>query len=163
MQIDNRMKRLYGLVLEWSVRLLRWADGILATLIVMSKERDENILPILPRFPFHPIDPRDSALFCWLAIALFSGSYLPLIAQTSAIFLKFLEAWWDRNRCTLHKVHVGKKFSCCVSKTFDFCFHTFRPYGIKWHQLEKNPTSPFWDMATLTCLFWEPWNINCRF
>ena len=60
-------------------------------------------------------------------------------------------------RNALHKKPAVKKFSCYVPKTFDCCFHTLGPDTIKWHQLEKNLSSPFWDMATLMVKIWQPW------
>ena len=42
-----------------------------------------------------------------------------------------------------HKKPGVKKFSHCVSKTFDFCFYTLGPYTIKWHEKENNLSTAF--------------------
>ena len=43
------------------------------------------------------------------------------------------------------------------------CTWTGLKNALIWWAYQQKLASPFWDMATLTCLFWEPWNTNSWF
>ena len=53
--------------------------------------------------------------------------------------------------------------SSCIAIPTHLTFVSTLKVPKAWDQRENNPTSPFWDMAILICLFWEPWKSNFRF
>ena len=57
--------------------------------------------------------------------------------------------------------YAQSDFECkVVPKIFDNAIQTGFKNALKWGIYHENLASCFWDMVTLTCKFWEPWNKN---
>ena len=82
----------------------------------------------------------------------------------------FLMWWWSPALKTSHILHTQtihahsrREDAGKVTSRSDHISLTQFQYWFTHHIFYGNSTAAFWDMATLTCLFWEPWILNFRF
>ena len=71
------------------------------------------------------------------------------------------DSWWKLSSLMLYCTVLYKSNFCPMNS--DNCNQSGIQNPSIWGAYRKIPRHSFWDMATLTCFFWQPWKMKFRF